>query len=159
MRWPIPNIPEIFARLGAKRPKFFAKIDLTSGYHQLPIDEASQILTAFITPFGLYKWCRLPMGPKGGGSYFMQMIQRVLTGLLYTICEVYLDDVLVYGDTEEEFLANLDKVFARFLPNTALHYTLTNAHWALTRLNMSDISLMLRGSTSQLSDLRQYSTL
>jgi hypothetical protein len=54
------------------------------------------------------------MGPKGGGSYFMQMIQRVLTGLLYTICEVYLDDVLVYGDTEEEFLANLDKVFARF---------------------------------------------
>ena len=44
----------------------------------------------------------------------MQMIQRVLTGLLYTICEVYLDDVLVYGDTEEEFLANLDKVFTRF---------------------------------------------
>ncbi len=54
------------------------------------------------------------MGPKGGGSYFMQMIQRVLNGLLLTICEVYLHDVLVYGATEEEFLSNLERVFIRF---------------------------------------------
>jgi hypothetical protein len=80
----------------------------------MPIDEQCRFLTAFITPFGLYEWCRLPMGPKGGGSYFMQMIQRVLNGLLWTICEVYLDDVLVYGATEEEFLSNLERVFTRF---------------------------------------------
>ena len=38
----------------------------------------------------------------------MQMIQRVLAGLQYIILEIYLDDVLVYGTSEDDFLANLE---------------------------------------------------
>ena len=79
MRWPIPNIKEMFDRIGAKRPKYFAKIDLTSGYHQIEVAEKCRWMTAFITPFGLYEWCRLPMGPKGACSYFQQMMQTVLS--------------------------------------------------------------------------------
>ena len=41
-------------------------------------------------------------------------MQTVLGGLLYIICEVYVDDILVYGNTEEEFTENLKKVFQRF---------------------------------------------
>ena len=44
MSWPIPNIREKFDRLGQKHAKFFAKIDLTSGYHQIPVDEACRHL-------------------------------------------------------------------------------------------------------------------
>ncbi len=66
MSWPIPNIREMLDRIGPKRPKFFAKMDLTSGYHQMPIEEATKPLTEFITPFGLFEWYRLPMGPQGG---------------------------------------------------------------------------------------------
>jgi len=43
----------------------------------------------------------------------MQMIQRVLAGLQYIILEIYLDDVLVYGTSEEDFLANLERTFER----------------------------------------------
>jgi hypothetical protein len=115
MRWPIPNIKEMLDRIGAKRPKYFAKIDLTSGFHQIEEAESCRWLTAFITSFGLYEWCRLPMGPKGACSYFQQMMQIVLAGLLYIICEVYLDDILVWGASEEEFFENLERVFKRFV--------------------------------------------
>jgi hypothetical protein len=55
------------------------------------------------------------MGPKGACSYFQQMMQIVLAGLLYIICEVYLDDILVWGASEEEFFENLERVFKRFV--------------------------------------------
>ena len=42
------------------------------------------------------------------------MMQIVLSGLLYITCEVYLDDILVWGSSEEEFIENLGKVFKRF---------------------------------------------
>jgi hypothetical protein len=51
------------------------------------------------------------MGPKGAGSYLQQMMQKVLSGLLYVICEVYMDDIHIYGSTEKEFLHNLEQVF------------------------------------------------
>jgi len=52
----------------------------------------------------------------------MQMIQRVLAGLQYIILEIYLDDVLVYGTSEEDFLANLERTFERMHEyNLTLH--------------------------------------
>ena len=115
--WPIPNIKLMFARIGnmQPQPRFYGKIDLTSGYHQAPLSAASSALTAFITISGVYEWLRVPMGPKGAPSYFQQMIASVvLLGLLYVICEAYLDDVLVFGDTEDELVKNLRQIFDRF---------------------------------------------
>jgi hypothetical protein len=55
------------------------------------------------------------MGLKTAGSYFQQQISHVvLHGLIFRICEVYIDDVIIHGETMEEFLANLAKVFERF---------------------------------------------
>ena len=55
------------------------------------------------------------MGLKTAGSYFQQQIAHtVLRDCIYKCCEVYIDDVIIYGETEEEFLANLRTVFARF---------------------------------------------
>ena len=39
MGWPIPNIKDMINKIGSKRAKWFAVLDLTSGYHQAPIDE------------------------------------------------------------------------------------------------------------------------
>lgn len=115
--WPIPNIKAMFARLGATKPKpqYYGKIDLTSGYHQAPLSLQSCALTAFITIIGVYEWLRVPMGPKGAPAYFQEMIQTVvLAGLIYAICEAYLDDILVYAATPDELVARLRKVFERF---------------------------------------------
>ncbi|NCX06361.1 MAG: hypothetical protein EBW68_11370, partial [Actinobacteria bacterium] len=89
-------------------------MDLTSGFHQTPLEESVRPLTAFITPGGLYEWIRVPMGIKGAPSYFQKtMASEVLAGLIYNLCEVYLDDIIVHGRTETEFLHNLRTVFTR----------------------------------------------
>lgn len=112
--WPIPNIAQTLERIGARRPRFFAVMDLTSGYHQAPLAKASQVFTAFITAYGLYEWVRVPMGLKTAPSYFQKEMTEMLAGLLYAICEVYLDDVIVDGPTERQFVDNLRRVFERF---------------------------------------------
>jgi len=121
--WPLPNIREMFSRIGERKAKYYGVMDLTSGYHQVEIHPACRFLTAFITLFGLFEWLRVPMGVKGAPSYFQQMMAGVvLVGLLYIMCEVYLDDVLVFGRDDDEFIYNLGKVFARFRQyNITLH--------------------------------------
>jgi hypothetical protein len=116
-KWPIPNIKMMFARIGAikPRPKYFAKIDFTSGYHQAPLSKASRASTALITVFGVFEWLRVPMGPTGSASYFQQMICIVvLVGVLYLFVEVYIDDILVHADTEDSLVERLEIVFGRF---------------------------------------------
>jgi len=115
MGWPIPNIKATLDRIGEKKPKYFAVLDLTQGYYQAPISKDSRAITAFRTSKGLYQWKRLPMGLKGAPSYFQHQMQiSILGDLMYNCCEVYLDDVIVYGSTEQEFLKNLERVLDRF---------------------------------------------
>ena len=45
--WPIPNIQDVLASIGSHNPKFFAVMDCTSGYHQMPIEEQCQKYTTF----------------------------------------------------------------------------------------------------------------
>ena len=113
--WRIPNIKQLLERLGTRKAKYFAVVDLTQGYHQISLAEASRQYAAFITPSGLYEPNRVWMGLKTAGSYFQQQISHVvLQGLIFQICEVYIDDVIIHGETMEEFLQNLAKVFERF---------------------------------------------
>ena len=115
--WPIPNISLMMQRIGLQKPKptIFGKIDLTSGYHQAPISLVSSVLTAFITIIGVFQWLRVPMGLKGAPSYFQQIIATVvLVGLIHNICELYIDDILIYAATEEEFIRRVRLIFQRF---------------------------------------------
>ena len=72
--WPIPNINPMLDRIGDKKPKLFIVLDLTSGYFQTEIDEESREYTAFMTNWGLYEWCRLPMGLSGAPSFFSKNV-------------------------------------------------------------------------------------
>ena len=90
-------------------------IDLTSGYNQMPLDDKTKVYTAFMCFFGLYQWTRLPMGLAGAGSYMQRTLCTiVLLGLIMIICELYLDDLILYADTEEEIIANFRIVLERF---------------------------------------------
>ena len=113
--WPLPLIQQLLRRIGAHNPKYFGVMDLTSGYHQCGLSKRSRRFTAFITYMGVYEWVRLPMGLKGAASYFQMVLATiVLAGLLYITLELYLDDIIVYGRNEEEFLQRLKQVFERF---------------------------------------------
>ena len=116
LSWPIPNMTLLLERIGRQSPnnKYFAVIDLTSGYHQLAIDKDSRKFTAFMTRYGLYEWARLPMGLKGAASWFQQQVStKVLAGLIQKICELYIDDIIVYAATQEELLERVATILSR----------------------------------------------
>jgi Reverse transcriptase (RNA-dependent DNA polymerase) len=80
-----------------------------------PISLNTRIFTAFITFAGIFQFTRLPFGPKRAPSYFQEMMASiVLAGLIYFICEVYLDDVIVFADNTNDFIDRLRKLFTRF---------------------------------------------
>ena len=113
--WPIPNIQQMIIRIGAHRASIYGIMDLTLGYHQAPISLGTRIFTAFITFAGIFQFTRLPFGPKRAPSYFQEMMASViLVGLIYFICEVYLDDVIIFGDTPTEFIERMRIIFTRF---------------------------------------------
>jgi len=107
--WPIPNI-----QLGVVKPKVFGLIDFTAGYHQTSLHPNSWAHTAFITQCGLYEWRSVAMGLKGSGPFFQRSIaNKVLVGHVTSICEVYIDDVLIHGESDEANLSNTCKVLER----------------------------------------------
>ena len=112
--WPLPNIPAMLTRIGQQKPKLFAKLDLTSGYHQFPLHENSWRFFAFTCFLGIYEWLRCVMGGKGVGAHFQKtMALEVLVGFIYIILELYLDDIIVFADAEEQFLERLELVYVR----------------------------------------------
>ena len=61
-RYQSATLAEVVADIAAEEAKVFTKLDALKGYHQCPLDEASQLLTTFITPFGRFKFLRAPYG-------------------------------------------------------------------------------------------------
>ena len=123
-------------RVGEHKARYFATIDLTSGYFQTPIAETARVFTAFITFMEIFEFLRVPMGLKGSAPYFQQFIAiTVLAGLIYRCAEAYIDDVIIHGKTEDEFIDNLRKVFTRFrkynvkLQPTKMHLGLSNIEY------------------------------
>ena len=90
-------------------------MDLKSGYHQAPPSLATRVFTAFITFAGIFHFTRLPFDLKRAPSYFQQeMATAVIGGLIYYICEMYLDDCIVYGTGTDQFCTRLEEVFKWF---------------------------------------------
>lgn len=118
---PLPNLKGILSRTSGRA--FFAKLDLRKGYNQTLVDTSSRYLTAFVTEEGQFEYVRVPFGLKNAPSYFQRVISSVvLAGLVGVICEVYIDDVITYGDTEEQLFENLSIILTRFREyNLVLH--------------------------------------
>ena len=106
----LPSVEHLLASI--QGAKFFSKMDANSGFHQIPLDEASRCLTTFITPLGRYCYCRLPFGISSAPEYFQKRMTEILDGLNGVLCMI--DDVLVYGATQEEhdrrLLASLEQI-------------------------------------------------
>ena len=61
--------------------RFFSTLDADTGYHQVPLDEESQNLTVFMTPWGQYKYTRAPMGLSAAGDEYGIWMNPVFEGL------------------------------------------------------------------------------
>lgn len=109
---PIPLIKDIVTRLRGQR--VMGVLDLSQGYWQAPLSESSKKWTTFATPAGMFRFRRVAFGLCNAPTYFQSAIQREVLGDLHgSACLVYIDDILILGKSEEEFLKNLEAVLAR----------------------------------------------
>ena len=107
--YPLPRIDETLEALGGA--KHFTTLDLISGYWQVVVEPDDCSKTAFTTPFGLYEFTVMPFGLSNAPATFQRVMEQVLAGLPWQVCLVYLDDIIVYGQTLDEHRENLRKVF------------------------------------------------
>ncbi|GFO36958.1 Pol polyprotein [Plakobranchus ocellatus] len=109
--FPLPRIDESFDSLcGAK---YFSTLDLASGYHQVAMEETDQEKTAFMTPFGLYEFTRMPFGLSGAPATFQRLMQSSMNDLVLRIILVYIDDVLVFSGDFDDHIKRLETLFNR----------------------------------------------
>ena len=107
--YPLKTVEKVAASLGDA--KIFTTLDVTSGFYQIKLAEKSTWLTTFNTPFGRYKFERLPFGIVSAPDVF----QRTMAQMFEDIegCEVFVDDLLVWGKSEQEHNERLKNVMER----------------------------------------------
>lgn len=105
--YPIPRIDDQIDRLHGGI--YFTSLDLKSGYYQIPTEEKSKHMTAFVTPFGQYEFNRMPFGLTNAPRTFQSFMDTVLRDH-NEIAAVYLDVVLLHATTVEGALKNLEQV-------------------------------------------------
>ena len=77
-----------------------SKLDANSGFWQIEMVPESSKLTTFITPFGRFKFNRLPFGITSAPKHFQRRMNQILAGMNGVVCLI--DDILVYGTTQAE---------------------------------------------------------
>jgi len=109
--YPLPHQADALASLGNNC--YFSTMDLTSGFYNIPIHEEDRKYTACTTPVGLYEYNRMAQGLCNSPATFSRMMTAIFGDQNYLSLLCYLDDLLVFGKTEEESLDRLEMVFSR----------------------------------------------
>ena len=106
--YPLPRIDDVIERLNGST--IFSKLDLRSGYFQVPLAEGERDKTAFITNDGLWHFNRLPQGLKNSPAVFQRLMNQTLGTLRWDVCLAYLDDIIVYSNSFDQHLIDVNKV-------------------------------------------------
>lgn len=111
--YPLPTIEQVTPQL--TKAKVFTVLDAKTGFWQVKFDQQSSYLTTFNTPFGRYRWIRMPFGISSAPEVWQQRMNQIVEGLKYV--EVIADDFLIcgVGDTTKDAMADHDRNLKAFL--------------------------------------------
>jgi hypothetical protein len=107
-KYPLTRIEDLFDQL--RGANVFSKIELRSGYHQLRIRPLDIPKTAFITKYGLYEFIVMSFGLTNALAFFMNLMNSVFMDYLDKFVVVFIDDILIYSQSEEEHVDHLKMV-------------------------------------------------
>jgi hypothetical protein len=111
----LPHIDDLLDQL--QKAKYFSKIDMRSGYHQMKIGLEDVAKTAFVTRYGQYEFMVVSFGLTNAPSYFMNMMNKVFMEELDKFVVVFIDDILIYSEIEEEHEKHLRIVLEKLRQN------------------------------------------
>lgn len=114
-KYPLPRVDELFDRL--RGAKYFSKIDLRSGYHQVRIASEDVPKTAFRTRYGHYEFLVLPFGLTNAPATFMHMMQLIFKDQLDDFVIIFLDDILIFSKNKEDHIKHVTKVLTLLREN------------------------------------------
>ena len=98
--YPIPHIDETLRTIAAT--KYISKMNVIFAFHRIRVKDGDEWKTAFNTRFGLYEWLIIPFGLTGALTTFQRYINWVLHDELDICCSTYIDDVVIYNNTQKE---------------------------------------------------------
>ena len=111
--YPIPLISDLLQLSGMR---WFATLDLRSGFWQVPMARQDREKTAFEVPGeGFFQFTRMPFGLKNATATFQRIMEKTLEGIPQSWCRVYVDDILVCGSTVQELVEHLALVAQRLI--------------------------------------------
>ena len=122
--WPMPKVEDIFSQLNGA--KYFFTLDLRAGYHHIRLTTDLIPKTAFTSPFGKYEYVKVPFRLAQAPAYFQELMTGVLKDLPFAMA--YLDDIIIYSSTPEEYLQHIKTVFEK-LCNAKLSMKLSKCHF------------------------------
>ncbi|GFY18125.1 hypothetical protein TNCV_2045341 [Trichonephila clavipes] len=106
--YPIPRMDDLLQE--AKHTAYISTIDLKPGYHQVNVNPADRDKTAFVCPFGTYRFKRMPFGLKNAPATFQRLMDIFRRGLPVL---AYLVDIIIMSPIFEQHLTDLEAVFKR----------------------------------------------
>jgi len=98
-QYPLPLMQELQDRV--RGAQWFTKMDLKNGFHLIRVKEGDEWKTVFRTRYGLFEFQVMPFGLTNAPSTFQDMMNHVFSDMLDVGVIAYMDDILIYADTEE----------------------------------------------------------
>ena len=107
--YPLPRMDDLLDKLS--KAMCLSAIDLASGYHQVQFAPDACEKTALVMQYGLFEYTVLPLGLCNAPSTFQHLMNSIMHGYVDDFVLVYLDDILMFSNTEDDHEDHLRKVF------------------------------------------------
>ncbi|KAJ1573507.1 hypothetical protein NDA11_003440 [Ustilago hordei] len=114
-RAPLPLIEEQLFLL--RKARIYTKLDLRAAYNLIRIAKGDEWKTAFGTQLGLYEYLVMPFGLANAPAHFQSFINDIFRDIIGVYVVVYLDDFLIFSDTEEVHVKHVTEVLTRLRSN------------------------------------------